>query len=133
MYSYFCITEYRIWETKSSLYHFFPELLQNVPATVMVHPWFIFIHIHKSFLSNSVFLPFFVDIFALFGFCVASAFQTNHTFLHFYPIDQSQVKLSFLNIVPSWAALGLHQNINISFWSIGDRYNFHRSSDSKTT
>ena len=81
MYSYFCITEYRIWETKSSLYHFFPELLQNVPATVMVHPWFIFIHIHKSFLSNSVFLPFFVDIFALFGFCVASAFQTNHTFL----------------------------------------------------
>ena len=33
--------------------------------------------------------------------------------LHFYPIDQSQVKLSFLNIVPSWAALGLHQNIYI--------------------
>ena len=41
---------------------FFPELLQNVPATVMAHPWFIFIHIHKSFLSNFVFLPFFVEI-----------------------------------------------------------------------
>ena len=62
MYSYFCITEYRIWETKSSLYHFFPELLQNVPATVMAHPWFIFIHIHKSFFLKFCLFTFFVEI-----------------------------------------------------------------------
>ena len=86
--------------------------------------WFIlgsylFISIRVFFVKFCLFIFFCGHLnvgahtFALFGFCVASAFQTNHTFLHFYPIDQSQVKLSFLNIVPSWAALGLHQNINI--------------------
>ena len=62
-------------------------------------------------------------------FCISNKSHIS-SFLSHWSISS---EVSFLNIVPSSAALGLHQNINVSFWSIGDRYNFHRSSDSKTT
>ena len=84
--------------------------------------WFIrgsYLFISKRFLSNSVFLPFLwtlkfwrTHVCALWILCCFCISNKSHisSFLSHWSISS---EVSFLNIVPSWAALGLHQNINI--------------------